>query len=253
MIAKTPDDIATLREAGKRMAEVVKEVLVQVRPRVPSMELERVARAATSRVGAVPSYLGFAGEHGGPAYPAALCVSVNKEIAHSPPTLGKILKSGDVVSLDFGLSYMGYFMDTAYTCAVGSVDVNAKNLIDGTREALVAAIAAAQCGGHIGDIGAAVQAVARSYGLGVVKDLRGHGVGGAVHELPNVPNFGKAGTGEELVDGMVLALEPIFAERSGALVDSGDGFTFVTKDSSRAAHFEHTVLITADGTEILTA
>ncbi len=253
MIAKTPKDIETLREAGKRMADVVREVLAQVRPGVPSMELESVARAATARVGAVPSYLGFASEHGGPAYPAALCVSVNKEIAHSPPTLGKILKSGDVVSLDFGLSYMGYFMDTAYTCAVGAVDASAKNLIDGTKEALIAAIAAAQCGGHIGDIGAAVQAVAKSYGLGVVKDLRGHGVGGAVHELPNVPNFGKAGTGEELVDGMVLALEPIFAERSGALVDSGDGFTFVTKDGSRAAHFEHTVLITADGTEILTA
>jgi len=253
MIAKTPEDVATLREAGKRMAEVVAEVLAQVRPGVPSMELERVARATTARVGSVPSYLGFASEHGGPAYPAALCVSVNQEIAHSPPTPDKILKTGDVVSIDFGLSYQGYFMDTAYTCAVGAVDSKAKNLIAGTQEALSAAIAAAQCGGHIGDIGAAAQAVAQRYGLGVVKDLRGHGVGAAVHELPNVPNFGKAGTGEELVEGMVLALEPIFAEGSGALIDQGDGFTFVTKDGSRAAHFEHTILVTKNGPEVLTA
>lgn len=253
MIARTKEETAALREAGKRMAEVVKEVLAQVAPGVSSMELEEAARAATARVGAVPSYLGFASERGGKTYPAALCVSVNDEIAHSPPTPEKILKTGDVVSIDFGLSYQGYFMDTAYTCAVGAVDAGAKNLITGTREALAAAIAAARCGGRLGDIGAAAEAVARQYGLGVVKDLRGHGVGRAVHELPNIPNFGKAGTGEKLVEGMVLALEPIFAEGSGAMVDRGDGFTFVTKDGSRAAHFEHTLLITAAGPEVLTA
>jgi methionyl aminopeptidase len=251
MIVKTETQLEGLREAGKRMREVVDEVLALVRPGVPSLELEAKAREVTKRVGAEPSYLGFRNK-GEPPYPAALCVSVNNEIAHSPPKPEKILKAGDVVSIDFGLVYKGYFMDTAHTVAVGEVDKAAKNLIEGTREALPAAIEAARVGNTVGDIGAAVESIAKKYKLGIVKDLRGHGVGNDVHEDPLVPNFGKAGKGELLVEGLVLALEPIFAEGDGALVDGGDGFTYSTRDGSRAAHFEHTIVITKDGPEILT-
>ncbi|MBP9711006.1 MAG: type I methionyl aminopeptidase [Candidatus Pacebacteria bacterium] len=251
MIARTPTQVEGLREAGKRMRIVVDEVMALVRPGVGSMELEMKAREVTARVEAEPSYLGYKNQ-GEDAYPAALCVSVNNEIAHSPPKPEKILKAGDVVSVDFGLVYKGYFMDTAYTVAVGEVDAAAKNLIEGTREALPVAIDAARVGNTVGDIGAAVEKMAKKYKLGIVKDLRGHGVGNDVHEDPNVPNFGKAGKGEKLVEGMVLALEPIFAEGGGALIDGGDGFTYSTSDGSRAAHFEHTILITKDGPEILT-
>ena len=252
MIASTQNEIDTLREAGKRMAEVVREVLAKVGPGVPSMELEEVARAATKRMDATPSYLGYetAGEK---PYPAALCISINEDIAHSPPSPDKILRAGDIVSIDFGLNYKGFFMDTAHTLAVGKTDARGQNLVAGTEIALEEAIAAAQVGGHTGDIGAAAEAVAKRYKLDVVRDLRGHGVGKAVHEAPNIPNFGKVGKGVEMSEGLVIAIEPIFAEGSGEMIDKGDGFTYTTKDGLRAAHFEHTILLTKDGPEILTA
>lgn len=253
MIAKSQTQIDGLREAGKRMKQVVDSTLVAVKPGMSSMELERIARETTEKVGATPSYLGFVSEKGGKPYPAALCVSINNEIAHCPPKPEKILKEGDVVAIDFGLEYRGYFMDTAYTVGVGAVDKQAQNLIEGTRAALEAVIEAAKIGGTIGDIGAAAQKAAKQYKLGVVKDLRGHGVGGAVHEDPLIPNFGKAEEGEVLVEGMVLALEPIFAEGSGEMVDDKDKIGYVTRDGSRTAHFEHTILITKEGAEILTA
>lgn len=251
MIAKTQQEIDGLREAGQKMAQVVREVLDKVAPGVSSMELERVAREATKSLGAKPSYLGYKTK-GEKKYPAALCVSVNDDIAHSPPAPDKILKTGDIVSIDFGLSYNGYFMDTAHTVAVGKTNTKGENLLRGTEVALGAGIGAAKVGGYTGDIGAAVEAVAREYGLGIVKDLRGHGVGKAVHEEPSILNFGKAGSGETLPEGLVIAIEPIFAEGSGAMRDKGDGFTYSTKDGSRAAHFEHTILITKNGAEVLT-
>jgi methionyl aminopeptidase len=252
VIAKTQQEIEGLREAGKRMAQVVREVLEKVAPGVSSMELEEAARLATRQQDAIPSYLGYKTK-GEKKYPAALCVSINEDIAHSPPAPDKILKAGDVVSIDFGLAYKGFFMDTAYTLAVGKANAKGENLRRGTEAALAAAIAAVKVGGHTGDIGAAVEAVAREYKLGIVKDLRGHGVGRGVHEDPPVPNFGKAGSGEKMPEGLVIAIEPIFAEGSGAMKDKGDGYTYTTKDGSRAAHFEHTVLITKEGAEVLTA
>lgn len=252
MIAKVQKEIETLREAGKRMKQVVDVVCAAVKPDVSSMELERIAREETKRVEARASYLGYS-EKGHPAYPAALCVSVNNEIAHCPPKPEKILKTGDIVAIDFGLEYKGVYMDTAVTLAVGGTpDKAGENLMRGTKEALDAAIEAARVGATTGDIGAAVEAVAKKHRLGVVKDLRGHGVGAAVHEDPLIPNFGRAGEGEALVEGQVVALEPIFAEGSGAMVDDIDGFGYITKDGSRAAHFEHTLLVTKDGAEVLT-
>ncbi|MDE1925031.1 MAG: type I methionyl aminopeptidase [Patescibacteria group bacterium] len=253
MIAKTDDEIKNLREAGKKMAEVVRAVLAKVGPDVSSWVLEEVARAATARLGARPSYLNYSEGKKMQKYPAALCVSINNEIAHSPPRPDKMLRAGDVVSIDFGLEYNGIYMDTACTVGVGAIDKSAQNLLAGTSVALGAAIAAAKVGGYTGDIGEAVERTAKQFKLGVVEELRGHGVGAAVHELPYVDNYGHAGEGGKLVEGMVLALEPIFAERSGDMVDAGDGYTYITKDGSRSAHFEHTVLLTQNGPEILTA
>ena len=254
MIAKTLTQIEGLREAGRRMKIVVDEVLALVRPGVPSMELEAKAREVTERVGATPSYFGYKSGRKREPYPNVICVSVNNEIAHCPPKPDKILKAGDVVSIDFGLEYSGVYMDTAYTMGVGAVDKKAQNLIDGTHEALAAGIEAARARATVGDIGAAVEAVAKQYKLGIVKDLMGHGVGSDVHEPPNIPNFGKAGEGERLVEGMIVALEPIFAEKSGDMIDDmSDAFGYLTRDGSRAAHFEHTILITKGDAEILTA
>lgn len=250
MIAKLTD-YDRLREAGKRMKQVVDAVVSKAAPGISSWDLELLARAETERLGARPSYLGYQeGAH--KAYPAALCVSINNEIAHSPPRQDKMLAEGDVVSIDFGLEYEGAYMDTAVTLGLGAIDESAHNLLRGTSEALAAGIAAARAGARTGDIGAAVSAVARQYKLGVVDELRGHGVGEAVHELPYIDNVGQKGKGEILQEGLVIAIEPIFAERSGDMVEQGDGYTYITKDGSRAAHFEHTVLITKDGPEILT-
>lgn len=251
MIAKTPEQIKRLRAAGRLMSEVVEEVLSLVSPGVSSWTLEEAARKATLARGARPSFLNYKNK-GEKEYPAALCVSVNDEIAHSPPRRDKILKRGDIVAIDFGLEYQGAYMDTAHTLAVGGADESGQKLIDGTRKALDAALLAARAGLRVGDIGAAVEAVAHKYGLGIVKDLRGHGVGAAVHELPNIPNFGRAGEGEVLQEGLVIALEPIFAEGSGTMKVGEDGFTYRTRDRSRAAHFEHTVFLTKEGPEVLT-
>ncbi len=250
MIAKLTD-YGDLREAGTRMSKLMRVVLALAKPGVSSWELEEAARKVTKQFDSRPSYLGYSEKDSKP-YPAALCVSINQEIAHSPPQPDKVLRAGDVVSIDFGLEYKGYYMDAAYTLGIGQVDTAGRNLIEGTQEALAAGIAAAQVGGHTCDIGAAVSAVAKKYKLGVVAELRGHGVGIAVHELPYIDNVGRAGQGEVLKEGLVIAIEPIFAEKSGAMVDAGDGFTFVTRDGSRAAHFEHTVLLTKEGPEILT-
>jgi len=258
MIAK-PAQYEGLREAGKRMNAVVKAVVAKVAPGVSSWVLEEEARKVTAELGARCSYLGYS-ERGGDKYPAALCVSINNEIAHSPPRQDKMLNQGDVVSIDFGLEYQGYYMDTAVTVVVGgpstssgqASDQAAENLLAGTREALTVGIKAAQVGGHTGDIGAAIEATAKRYGLGVVEELRGHGVGAEVHELPYIDNYGNAGEGEVLKEGLVIAIEPIFAEKNGDMIDADDGHTYVTRDGSRAAHFEHTVLLTKDGPEILT-
>lgn len=253
MIAKTTEEIENLRAAGEMTVEVVREVLALVAPGVSSLALDQAARKAIEKRGALPSFLGYKGRKDLKPYPAAICVSVQDEVVHSPPSPEKILHEGDIVSLDFGLSYQGMYMDTAHTLCIGQCDVQAQKLVSATREALAVGIAAAKVGGHLGDIGEAVSAIARKNKLGVVKILSGHGVGGAVHELPYVPNFGKRGEGEKIEEGLVIAIEPMFTLGSGELVLDADSFTWRSKDGTRGAHFEHTVLITASGPEILTA
>ncbi|MDE2213274.1 MAG: type I methionyl aminopeptidase [Patescibacteria group bacterium] len=252
VILQSEKDTKMLRTAGKILAEVLRETAERCGPGVSAEVLNAFAEAQIRARGAEPAFLGYTPEGASAPYPATLCVSVNDEVVHSLPTKEKIFKKGDVVSLDLGLIYEGFVVDSARTELVGADDADAKRLIKATREALDAAIATARAGVHTGDIGAAVSRVAKDYHLSVVRDLGGHGTGRAVHESPFVPNFGTQGGGELLVEGMVLAFEPIFTLGKGAIELDPDQWTYRTKDASRSAHFEHTVLIGKEGAEIIT-
>ena len=252
MIAKTEDEIKNLRIAGKILAEVIASVAKLVKPGVSTAELDLAAEKMIRDKGAVPAFLGYKPEGASYPYPATLCVAINDEVVHGIPAEDRILKEGDIISLDEGLSYNGYFVDHAVTVCVGKGDEKAKKLLQANHEALEAAIDAAKVGGHIGDIGAAVERVAKKYNVAVVQDLGGHAVGKAVHEKPFVPNEGNEGEGEKLVEGLVIAIEPMFAEGKGAIKLDKDEWTYRMRDGSRASHFEHTVLLTKNGPEILT-
>lgn len=253
MIATTKAEREALRTAGRILSGVLKDTVLQVREGVSTAALDLFAEHAIHARGAVPSFLNYQPEGASYPYPAALCVSINDEVVHGIPNAERMLKSGDVVTIDLGLSYQGYFVDAARTLVVGHVDDDAARLVAATAEALDAAIVAAKVGGHIGDIGAAVVRVARAHKLGVVEDLGGHAVGRAVHEKPFIPNDGVQGQGERIVEGMVLAIEPMLAEGKGAIVLDEDEWTYRMADGKRAAHMEETVLVTKDGPELLTA
>lgn len=252
MIAKTEHDIQELHKAGMILAEVLRDLVAAAQPGVTTAQLDLQADASIKQKGAVPAFLNYKPSGAAYPYPAVLCISVNHEVVHGIPKETHVLKEGDVVSLDLGLSYNGYFVDSCRTVCVGEGDTKAKKLLDATREALSAAIKAARVGGYTGDIGAAVEAVAKRYGVSVVEELGGHAVGKSVHERPFVANVGEKGDGEPLVEGLVLALEPIFAEGKGAIELADDEWTYETRDRSRAAHFEQTVLLTKSGAISLT-
>lgn len=251
MIATKQEEIQNLRKAGKILASALRELEDMIRPGVSTAELDMAAEQHIVREGARPSFLRYQPEGASSPYPAALCVSINDAVVHGIPG-GQVLADGDVVTVDLGLSYNGYFVDAARTSIVGEGDAAAHMLVEGTREALKEAIKAARVGGHIGDLGAATVAVAKKYKLGVVEDLGGHAVGGAVHEKPFIANDGRVGEGETIVEGMVLAIEPMLCEGKGAIVLDEDDWTYRMEDGGRAAHFEDTVLVTKDGPEILT-
>jgi len=246
------EEIEILREGGKRLASVLNEVEKKVASGVTTEELNKLAERLIRDKGDEPAFLGYQPEGAPIVYPATLCVSVNDEIVHGVP--GKrILKEGDIVGIDLGLKYRGLFVDSARTIPVGGVDSSSKELITVTEKALYSSIDAARGGGHIGDIGAAVEKTVKGTGFSIVEELGGHGVGHNVHEDPFIPNYGKAGTGQKLVPGMVLALEPMLNEGSeDVTLSMEDNFTFSTMDGKRSAHFEHTILITDGAPEILT-
>lgn len=252
MIATTPEQIKALRAGGKILAGVLKDVSALCKEGVTTAELDLAAEHATRARGAVPAFLDYQPDGAAYPYPASLCVSINDEVVHGIPNAKKILRQGDVVTIDAGLSYQGYFVDAARTLIVGEGDQQAVELIAATQEALDAAIGAARVGKHIGDIGAAVVRVATARRLAIVEDLGGHAVGEAVHEKPFIANDGKTGEGEEIVEGMVLAIEPMLAEGKGAIILDEDEWTYRMEDGKRAAHVEDTVLVTAEGPEILT-
>ena len=253
MIATTEKEIAILREGGRRLARHVSELAKLVKPGVTSRELEDKAREMVKKDGDTPAFLHYKSKGEKHGYPSALCVSVNDVIVHSPAQENNVtFKQGDIVCLDFGIQHKGLFTDHAVTVIVGKGSAEDEKLVRITKEALEAGIAQAKVGNTTGDIGYAVEQIAKKHGYGYPKNLSGHGVGTAVHEKPYVPNFGKKGEGEKLVEGLVIAIEPMFCIGSGDLYVDADGHSYRTKDKSRTAHSEHTVIVTKHGPEVLT-
>ena len=247
---KTQEEIDKIKEGGKILNRILSQTAELVRPGVSTWELNTFAEQEIFKAGGKPSFKGYGNK--GHLFPAGLCTSVNSVVVHGVPSKEAILKEGDTIGLDIGMEYKGLFTDTAITVPVGKISEKAQNLLSLTKKALSIGIAEAKIGNKVGDIGAAVQKVADDNKLGIIIDLVGHGVGHAVHEEPQVPNYGKKGTGSELTEGLVIAIEPMFTLGTDDIFIEDDGWTVTTKDESLAAHFEHTVVITKSGPEILT-
>lgn len=249
---KKEHEIETLRECGKRNALILRTVAKLVAPGVSTEELDALAFKLATDYGDQPSFLGYTPHGVTVPYPKSLCVSINDEIVHGIPSPERIIKDGDIVTLDMGLSHKGLLTDHAITITAGKVTPEEKRLIKATKEALDAGIKAAEGGKTVGDIGFAIEQVAHKYGFAIAEELAGHGVGYKVHEDPYVPNEGGPGEGDKLVPGMVLALEPMLTLGTSKVVFDNDQYTVRTKDGSKSAHFEHTILITEGKPEVLT-
>lgn len=250
---KTKEEIEILREGGKRLAFILAEVAKMAKAGVSTLELDNLARRLAEEGGDKPAFLNYKPTGMKRPYPASLCVSINDEIVHGIPNeQPKILKDGDIVSLDMGLNHGGLFTDHAVTVAVGEVDEKGKELIEITKRALMEGIGVIKEGKHIRDISYAIERYVRPKHLGIVEELCGHGVGYKVHEDPYVPNYCLENKGEKLKAGMVLALEPMVNEGTKHIKLDADGYTYRTADGKRSAHFEHTIVVTKDGCEILT-
>ncbi len=250
---KTKEDIAILREGGKRHAEILLKLKEMVKPGVSASELNDYAHKLILKNGDTPAFLNYKPNGARRPFPASLCVSINDEIVHGIPNEAeKILKEGDIVSIDLGLIHKGLITDAAITIPVGVVSSELTKLLNITEQALMAGIKAAKGGKKTGDVGMAIERLGVSGGFGIVEELSGHGVGYSVHEDPYVPNYGQSGTGIVLRPGMVLAIEPIFNIGSRYTMLDKDGWTYKTKDGKQSAHFEHTILITKGDPEILT-
>jgi methionyl aminopeptidase len=251
MIIRTAEERADMLEAGRRFGIILETLASEVRPGVSTQELDARAEELIRAGGDTPPFKGYTPEGAHHPFPAALCISVNDEVVHGIPS-GRILKEGDIVSLDLGLTHNGMIVDSAVTVPVGKTDAQSYALMDVTRAALEAGMQAARPGKRIGDISHAIEQAYEGSGFSIVKILGGHGVGAEVHEEPFVANIGYPGTGPEIVAGMVLALEPIANMGRGGVHILPDGYTFATKDGSRSAHFEHTILIEEDQTIVVT-
>jgi methionyl aminopeptidase len=252
ILIKTPEEIEILREGGKRLATVLYKVKEIVKPGVSTLELDTHASKLIREMGDYPAFLNYRPEGASFPYPASLCVSVNNEVVHGIPNKERVLKEGDIVSIDLGLKHKGLYTDMAITVPVGIVSNSSIKLMKVTEEALYVGIEIAHGGNRVGDIGHAIESFVRPHKYGIVEILSGHGVGRAIHEDPYVPNFGKAGTGTKLVSGMVIAIEPMLNNGTKNVVLDKDGYTFRTADGKKSAHFEHTILITEGKPEILT-
>ncbi len=253
-LIKTEEEIALLRIGGKILARILKELGEFVRPGISTEDINDYALSLTEKYGVEPVLLGYHPEFADYPYPAALCTSVNDTVQHGIPRGDEILEEGDVINLDMTIGYKGMIVDSGITVPVGKTDAESMKLIETTREALAIGIKQAKAGNHIGDISHAVETFVKSRGFSVVEALCGHGVGHAVHEEPQIPNFGKAGTGSLIKVGNVFAIEPIVnvGKKDVIFDDEGDGYSVYSKDGSRSAHFEHTVVITEKGPEVVT-
>ena len=246
IILKTSQELSRMREAGRIAGGALAAGMEACKPGVTTMDVNRAVHQFITSHGAKPSFLGYGG------FPASACVSVNNEVIHGIPSKQRILREGDIVSIDLGAFYKGYHGDTAATVGVGSVSAEAQQLMDVTARCLELGIAQAIRGNRIGDIGAAVQQHAESFGYGVVREFIGHGVGAQLHEDPEVPNYGRAGRGPRLAPGMTIAIEPMINLVGEDVEVQPDGWTVLTASGSLSAHFEHTIAITDNGPVVLT-
>jgi len=228
------------------VAEVLHKIEESIKPGISTLYLDKIAERYIKSRGGIPAFKGYKG------YPATICASVNEEVVHGIPSQDKILKEGDIISIDVGVKYRGYYGDAARTFAVGDVSEEAKELIRVTRESLSIGISVAKKGARIGDIGEAIQSYVEAHGFSVVRDYAGHGIGRNLHESPQVPNFGRRGTGPVLEEGMLLAIEPMVNAGGYEVEVLADGWTVVTKDRSLSAHFENTILVRREDALILT-
>jgi methionyl aminopeptidase len=253
MKIRNNEDIEILREGGRRLAAVLRQVSAAVAPGVSTDELDILAKRLIEEGGDTAAFLNYTPDGAARPYPATLCVSLNDEVVHGIPNeIPSVLREGDIISLDLGLIHRGLIVDAAVTVPVGKVDAQAKKLLSTTKKALEKGIAAARGGASVGDIGHAIQTFVKPHGYGIPIELGGHGVGLKVHEKPYIPNVGQKGVGEKLTPGMVIAIEPMLNEEGAAVRMDDDDYTIRTADGSRSAHFEHTILITEGAPEILT-
>jgi len=246
IICKSPAEIERLRSSGRMVREILEEMRRQVQPGVTTLDLERFAEKRLRQLGVAPAFKGYRG------YPCCLCASVNEEIVHGIPSGRRVLKAGDIVSLDLGIILKGYYGDSALTVPVSEISGPLQRLLRVTEESLDLAIQKARAGNRLGDISAAVQQHAERNGFSVVREFVGHGIGREMHEEPQIPNFGKPGHGPLLKPGMVLAIEPMVTEGGNAVRVLDDHWTAVTADGGYSAHFEHMVAVTSNGPDVLT-
>jgi methionyl aminopeptidase len=244
VILKIPEEIEKIRASNHIVAEILSTLKEKVKPGVTTADLDRISEELVRKKGAQPAFKGYKG------YPFSLCISVNSEVVHGMPS-GRVLIAGDIVSLDFGVYYKGYYGDAAVTVPVGHISEDAAKLIKVTEQGLYNGIKEAIAGNRLGDISAAIQKCVESAGFSVVRDYVGHGIGKNLHEEPQIPNFGVRGRGIELKDGMVLAIEPMVNEGTYKVRILDNGWTVVTEDGRLSAHFEHSVAITKNGPDIL--
>ncbi len=242
---KTPEEIGVMREGGKILAQVLEEVAEGIAPGVTTNELDKKAEQLIIRAGTKPAFKGYQG------FPGTVCTAVNEEMVHTAPS-DRELKEGDIISLDIGLIHKGMYLDMARTYPVGEISAEASHLIKTTKKALRIGIKKVRPGNTVGDIGNTIQRLVEGQGYGVIRNLCGHGIGKELHEEPKITNFGKRGGGEELKAGMVICIEPMVSVGDYELKQTKDGHGYVTKDGSLSAHFEDTIAIIQDGSEVLT-
>lgn len=245
VILKSPTEIAIMKEAGRIVYDVHQELAKAIAPGVTTAELDRLAESLIRKAGGIPTFKGYSG------FPASICASINEVVVHGIPD-SRQLRDGDVIAIDLGVTYKGYVGDSAVTHPVGKISPEAQQLLDVTRVSLEKAIERCYAGNRLGDLGYAVQSYVESHGFSVVRDYVGHGVGTSMHEEPQIPNWGRPGTGIQLRSGMVLAIEPMVNVGTWEVRALPDKWTVVTTDGKYSAHFEHTVAITDHGPVILT-
>lgn len=250
IVLKSPREIEVLRRANLVGAEILEKVRAAVKPGVTTADLEALVDEEVARRGVRAAFRGVKNPQGVP-FPSSICASINDEIVHGIPSPKRKLKAGDIISIDFGVVCEGFYGDAAISVAVGEISPSAQKLIKAAEDSLQAAILEAKPGNRLGDISAAVQEVVESNGFHVVREFVGHGIGRSLHEDPQVPNFGRRGTGVQLKEGMVLAIEPMINDGAPGIKVDADGWTARTRDGSLAAHAEHSVAITSNGPLVL--